>query len=100
MYSPTIIDQRFGRLLYHMVCSSRGGSNRIRIIELLYSDPCNANQIATQLNLDYKTVCHHLEVLSKNGLVIAEGREYGTPWFLTPLMEKNYQLCKEIIDKR
>jgi len=52
------------------------------------------------LKLDYKTVVHHLEVLSKNGLVITDDKEvYGAIYFLTPLMEKNYQLCKEIMDK-
>ena len=78
----------------------KGGLNRIKILELISSNPSNANQIASQLKIDYKTAIHHLEVLSKNGLVITDNKEvYGATYFLTPLMEKNYQLCKEIMDK-
>ena len=78
----------------------KGGLNRIKILELISSTPSNANQIASQLKIDYKTAIHHLEVLSKNGLVITDNKEvYGATYFLTPLMEKNYQLCKEIMNK-
>ncbi len=80
--------------------STRGGFNRIKILELINSSPCNANQIASQLKLDYKTVVYHLEVLTKNGLVITDDKNvYGAIYFLSPLMEKNYDSCKEIMDK-
>jgi hypothetical protein len=43
---------------------------------------------------------HHLEILSKNGLVITDTRdEYGATIFLTPLMEKNYSAFQEILSK-
>ena len=62
--------------------------------------PANANQISTILNLNYKTVIHHLNVLIKNGLTVTDEKEiYGSTYFLTPLMEQNFQLFKEIIDK-
>jgi DNA-binding transcriptional ArsR family regulator len=93
------MDTRFGRLLWYLVGSTRGGINRLKILELISSNPSNANQIASQLKLDYKTVVHHLEVLTSNGLVITDNRElYGATYFLTPLMERNYQLCEEIIE--
>jgi len=94
------VDPRFKRLLWYLTCSTRGGFNRLKILELISSNPSNANQIASQLKVDYKTAIHHLDVLSKNGLVITDNRDvYGATYFLTPLMEKNYQLCKEIMDK-
>ena len=62
--------------------------------------PANAHQISTNLNLNYKTVIHHLNVLIKNGLTVTDEKEiYGSTYFLTPLMEQNFQLFKEIIDK-
>jgi DNA-binding transcriptional ArsR family regulator len=52
------------------------------------------------LKLDYKTVIHHLDVLSKNGLVITDNREsYGATYFLTPLLEKNYESLEDILAK-
>ena len=94
------IDPRFKRLLWYLIASTRGGINRARILELISSHPANANKIAQELSLDYKTIIHHLDVLSKNGLVITDNEDtYGATYFLTPLMEKNYQLCKEIMDK-
>jgi hypothetical protein len=50
--------------------------------------------------VDYKTVVHHLKVLSENGLAITDNKEsYGATYFLSPLMEKNYETLKEILGK-
>ena len=69
-------------------------------MNLINEMPANANQISTNLNLNYKTVIHHLNVLIKNGLIITEDKEiYGSIYFLTPLMEQNFQLFKEMLDK-
>ncbi len=92
------IDPRFKRVLWYLIASSRGGANRAKIIDLVNSRPANANQIASELKLDYKTVLHHLKVLMENGLVVTEDREaYGATYFLTPLMEKNYPSFQEIL---
>jgi DNA-binding transcriptional ArsR family regulator len=77
---------------------SKGGANRAKILELINSRPANANQISEELSLDYKTVVHHLRVLSENGLVITENKDsYGATYFLTPLMEKNITSFREIL---
>ena len=69
-------------------------------MNLINEMPANAHQISTNLNLNYKTVIHHLNVLIRNGLIITEDKEiYGSIYFLTPLMEQNFQLFKEILDK-
>ncbi len=94
------VDPRFKRLLWYLIASTRGGINRARILELISSHPANANKIAQELSLDYKTIIHHLEVLSKNGLVITDNEDtYGATYFLTPLMEKNYDSFMEILVK-
>ncbi|AIF84711.1 putative transcriptional regulator [Candidatus Nitrososphaera evergladensis SR1] len=94
------IDPRFKRVLWYLIASSRGGANRAKIIDMLNGRPANANQIASELKLDYKTVLHHLKVLTENGMIITENREtYGATYFLTPLMEKNYASFQEILAK-
>src|SRR5437660_410009 len=61
-------DRRFKRLLWYLIDSTKGGYNRARILEFINLQPANANQIASELRLDYKTIIHHIAVLSKNGL--------------------------------
>ena len=91
---------RFKRILWFLFASTRGGYTRAKIMNLINEMPANAHQISTNLNLNYKTVIHHLNVLIKNGLIITEDKEiYGSIYFLTPLMEQNFQLFKEMLDK-
>ena len=79
---------------------TRGGSTCAKIMSLINEMPANSNQISTNLNLNYKTVIHHLNVLIKNGLIITDDREiYGSTYFLTPLMEQNFQLLEQILEK-
>ena len=93
-------DPRFKRVLWYFIASTRGGVNRAKILEVLHSKPANAHQIAIELDLDYKTVVHHLRVLTYNGLVITDKEDaYGAAYFLTPLMEDNYQSFIEILSK-
>ena len=94
------IDPRFKRVLWYLIGSTKGGVNRAKIIDLVNSHPANANQIASELKLDYKTVIHHLRVLSENGLIITDNKDsYGATYFLTPLMENNYPSFQEILAK-
>ena len=52
------------------------------------------------MNLDYKTVEHHLRVLEENGLVtVSEKGAYGAVLFLTPRMEEAWPLLDEIWDR-
>jgi DNA-binding transcriptional ArsR family regulator len=94
------MDPRFKRVLWYLIGSTKGGVNRAKILEFVNTQPANANQIATQLKLDYKTVIHHLKVLSENGLIITDTKDsYGATYFLTPLMEKNYPSFESILAK-
>lgn len=88
------------RLLWHLIVGTRGGINRARILVLLKERPYNANSLASELALDYKTVTHHLKVLRKNDLVMAsEEDEYGTLYFLTPTMLRYWEDFQEIWEK-
>lgn len=98
--SGNYFDPRFKRVLWYIIGSTKGGANMARILELINSHPANPNQISSELKLDYKTIIHHLSVLAENGLIITDNKEsYGATYFLTPLMEKNYDSFVEILAK-
>ena len=82
-------------LLGWLIAGSRGGPTRANIIEILKETPQNANQLATLLKVDYKTIRHHVEVLEKNKMITALG-EYGTTYFLSPTLEDNYSAFEAI----
>ena len=85
------------KLLWWLIAGSRGGINRARIIRLLHDRPYNAHQLAEKLNLDYKTVRHHLKILEDNNMITPAGRKkYGAVYFLSALLEENYSDFEEI----
>jgi DNA-binding transcriptional ArsR family regulator len=86
-------------LLGWLIAGTRGGPTRAKIIESLKDKPQNANQLATLLGMDYKTMRHHLEVLEKNRLITSVGDRYGATYFLSQVMEDNYSLFEEIMSK-
>ena len=49
--------------IWWVFAGTAGGSNRVRIVKTLNERPCNANQLAEKLDLDYKTIRHHLRIL-------------------------------------
>jgi len=86
-------------LLGWLIAGTRGGPTRAKIIEALKESPQNANQLATLLKMDYKTMRHHLEVLEKNKIITSIGDRYGATYFLSQIMEDNYFLFEEIVNK-
>ena len=71
----------------------------MKIIDALKETPQNANQLATLLKMDYKTVRHHLQVLEKNKIITSVGDRYGATYFLSQVMEDNFALFEEIEKK-
>lgn len=86
-------------LLGWLIAGTRGGPTRARIIEALKESPQNANQLATLLKMDYKTMRHHIEVLEKNKMLTSVGDRYGATYFLSQALEDNYALFEEIAKK-
>jgi DNA-binding transcriptional ArsR family regulator len=86
-------------LLGWLIAGTRGGPTRAKIIETLKETPQNANQLATALKMDYRTIRHHLKVLEKNRIITTAGEGYGTTYFLSPVMEENYVLFEEIVKR-
>ncbi|MEM3602804.1 MAG: winged helix-turn-helix domain-containing protein [Candidatus Bathyarchaeia archaeon] len=86
-------------LLGWLLVGTKGGLTRAKIIRALKESPQNANQLAIRLKMDYRTIRHHLSVLEKNKLITSVGEGYGTTYFLSPIMEENYGLFEEILNK-
>jgi DNA-binding transcriptional ArsR family regulator len=96
-------DPEAKRLLWFLFAGSRGGENRIRIIDLLKGQPYNMNQLAEALGLDYKAVQHHVGVLEKNNMVTRAGEKYGVLYFISNYLEANVEAFNEVraaIDKK
>ncbi|MCW4005129.1 MAG: winged helix-turn-helix domain-containing protein [Candidatus Bathyarchaeota archaeon] len=89
----------FKYLLGWLIAGTRGGVTRAKIIMTVRETPQNANQLATALKVDYKTVRYHLEVLEKNRIVTSVGDKYGATYFLTQAMEENYGVFEEILKR-
>ncbi len=70
------------RLLWYLLGGTRGGANRVEILKTLQNRPCNANQLASVLQVDYK-----------------EKGAYGAVLFLTPKMEEAIPILDEIWSK-
>ena len=80
------------KILWWLITGTKGGFNRGRIINLLLKRPYNANQLAQKLELDYKTVRHHIKVLEDNNVVTTSGENYGIMYFISPPIEENQKL--------
>jgi len=90
-------DKYLRRLLWYLLGGTRGGPNRAEIIKILQNRPCNANQLAETLRVDYKTVQHHVRILEENGLVsLVNKGSYGAVLFLTAKMEEALPILDEI----
>ena len=86
-------------LLGWLIAGTRGGASRAKIISTLKETPQNANQLATLLGMDYRTIRHHIEVLVKNRIIVSSGEGYGITYFLSPNMEDSYASFEEIMAK-
>ncbi|MBI3840515.1 MAG: winged helix-turn-helix transcriptional regulator [Thaumarchaeota archaeon] len=89
------IDPAFKRVMTYIFVGTRGGYNRVRIVELIKDAPLNPNQISEKLGLDYKTVQHHIKLLEENGVLVPSAKgAYGAMYFLTPYAEKHFEAMK------
>ena len=84
-------------VLWYVLAGTRGGTNRARIVRALDDRPRNANQLSEDLDLDYKTVRHHLDVLMDNDVVRNSGDDYGAVYLPTERARDHWDTVEEII---
>jgi predicted transcriptional regulator len=86
------------KALWYLLTATRGGENRARLIRALSERPRNANKLAEELDVSYKTVRHHLDMLEDHGVVESGGNEYGKLYFLTDRFEQNRATFERITE--
>lgn len=85
--------------LWYVLTGTRGGKNRVRLLRALAERPRNANQLAEDLDLDYKTVRHHLDVLMENGVVENSGEDYGAVYLPTGQVRQHWDTVEDIFEQ-
>ncbi len=84
-------------VLWYVLAGTRGGINRARILRSLDQRPRNANKLAEDLDLNYDTIRHHLDVLADNNVVEASGDDYGAVYLPTDAARHNWDTVEDII---
>ncbi len=92
-------DPHSKRLLWFVFAGSRGGLNRLRLIQIIKEKPLNANQLAKELKLDYKAIQHNVKVLEKNNIITKVGEKYNVTYFISTFLEVNMDTFNEIAEK-
>jgi DNA-binding transcriptional ArsR family regulator len=85
-------------VLWYVLTGTRGGENRIRILRAVEQRPRNANRLADDLELDYKTVRHHLDVLTDNDMIEKSGDDYGAVYLPSDRVRHHWDVVEEILE--
>lgn len=84
------------KILMWLILGTKGGYNRARIIQLLNERPYNKHQLSEKLDLNYRTITHHLSLFEEMNIVETMGKNYGMVYFLSDTMKENYDYFEEI----
>ncbi|MGC9225947.1 ArsR/SmtB family transcription factor [Caldivirga sp.] len=90
-------DKDLRRLLIWLIGGSRGGLMRYKILKTLRERPMNPNQLAKYLNVNYRTVIYHLEILERNGLVTKAGDGYGAPYLISDELNDKWSILINVV---
>lgn len=77
-------------VLWYVLTGTRGGPNRVRLLQAIDERPRNANKLAEELDVDYTTVRHHLDVLLENDILEKSGDEYGAIYLPTDQVQHHW----------
>ena len=96
----SLFSDPFNSLVWYLLAGTRGGPTRAIIVNSLRKVPMNKNQLSKKLNLDYKTVEHHLKILVDNNMlsIINKGK-YGAAYTLSTGMINSIASFNEIWDQ-
>ncbi|MFC4449108.1 MULTISPECIES: ArsR/SmtB family transcription factor [Halorussus] len=85
------------KVLWYVLAGTRGGINRARLLREIDERPRNPNQLAEELDLNYDTVRHHLDVLVENDVVTSSGDDYGAVYLPSDATRDHWDVVEEII---
>ncbi len=77
------------KLLCYLIEGTLGGKTRALILKHLADRSYNAHQLAKALNVDYKTIRHHLEVLVKHGIITRDSNGHNDLYFISKNIESD-----------
>jgi DNA-binding transcriptional ArsR family regulator len=83
------------RLLFWLLAGTKGGPTRVRLLKVLDRKPMNLRRLSMELEMDYKSIKAHIELLLKNGVLDSQG-SYGAIYFISPQWEESRYL-KEML---
>lgn len=84
--------------LFNMLKGAKGGQTRIRILDAILAEPSNANQLSKKLNLDYKTITYHLNIICNHNYATKENFGKTTYYYPSDRLIKRldeYTIIKE-----
>lgn len=85
------------KIIPWILFGSKGSENRIKIIQKIKEKPYNINQLAKELDLNYRTVKHHINKLKEFNIVESYGAKYGKLYFLSDFMSEHYDEFTELL---
>ncbi len=88
------------RDLSNILIGRKGGKTTIKIIDELLIKPYNANQLANLLNLDYKTIIHHINIAYEHKYVDKEETKNSNIYYASNKLINcldEYYLIKEFL---
>ena len=87
-------------VLHYMLEATRGGPTRRKLLETLLVKPQNANQLAEHVQMDYKTIQHHLKVLEQHQCIASINKgKYGAMYFVTDEIRPDLEETREQFGK-
>lgn len=78
------------KIIQWVLLGTKGSENRVKIIQKIKEKPYNINQLSKELNLNYRTVKHHIGKLKELHLIESYGEKYGKLYFLSDFMSEHY----------
>ena len=88
----------FRSLMWYLLVGTRGGPNRRRILQELRRSPANAHHLASVLDLDYRTIRHHLRLLEQNAVIARSvPNAYAPPYELSPYLAEHFDLVEATV---
>lgn len=86
--------------LINLIIGRKGGETTTKIIDKILIKPYNINQLSKMLNLDYKTVTYHIEIIYELKYVEKEEFKNSTLYYPSNKLFNcldEYNLIKEFI---
>ncbi len=88
----------FEQTAYWLLLGSKGAENRIKIIKILKNKPMNLNELSKKTGLNYKTVQHHIELLTEHNILKRVGNKYGGIYFISQEFNGKKELIKKMLE--